>query len=71
MNTGFFEGRGKVQMLCEMENKMTIGSFILPSKRASSPRQRCLRLGEELENLDGRRGSFRSRCLRLGRPESK
>ena len=30
MNSGFLKGKEKNQMLLEMGNKMTIGSFIMP-----------------------------------------
>ena len=36
-----------------------------------SPRQRYLRLGEELENPDGRECSPKHRCLHLGGLESE
>ena len=64
MNIGFLEGREKVQMMREIQKKMTIGHLYCPKIV-------CQRLGEKIENLDGRGGSPRRRCPRLGGPESK
>ena len=36
---------------------MTIGVIYIAIGSASSPRRRCLHLGKELKNLDGREGS--------------